>query len=188
MGQNLSFFFKGLAKLHATFIALKLLKPNTFKDVVLPFIDKIDIDAGMSHESRLALRESIKADVKNLPEFSLVRYRLVNLINRCVRKQQHLAYPKDSPFVTAVHNDFWVNNILIKYDDAQNTPVAIKIIDFQLISCDSVVHDVLFFIMTSIKDGCFETMIDMWLTFYHSKLLKHLQALNCPCEAYSYER
>lgn len=182
---------KGLAQFHATTLALKILKPNTFKDLIIPYIDKIDIDAGMSPDGRDAMIESIKSDVKHVCQLSLVKHRLVDQIKRCIKRQKNLLYPKDHPFITAIHNDFWINNMLIGYgtaDTEDEAPRTLKIIDFQLISCDSVVHDVLFFILTSIKDGCFEDLMDMWLKYYHEQLLKRLDLLNCPLQAFTYEK
>lgn len=141
----------------------------------------------MTAESRIAMIESIKDDLKKLSNVSALQHsKLTFLIDRCIRRQKKLAYPKDQPFVTVIHNDFWVNNILIQYDG--ETPIFVKIIDFQLISCDSLAHDVLFFMLTSVKDDCFETMIDMWLNFYHEKFFQHLVALKCPTEAYSFDK
>lgn len=180
---------KGLAQFHATTLALKILKPNTFKDLIIPYIDKIDIDAGMSPGGRNAMIESIKNDVKHVCQLSLVKHRLVDQIKRCIKRQKNLLYPKDHPFITAIHNDFWVNNMMIGYGITDTeTPKTLKIIDFQLISCDSVVHDVLFFILTSIKDGCFEDLMDMWLKYYHEQLLKRLDLLKCPLQAFGYDK
>lgn len=177
-----------VAKFHATFIAIKLLKPNVFKDKVFPYIDKVDIDAGMEETSRVAMIESIKLDVRRVSA-SAHHARLMQLIDRCIKKQMNLSYPKDRPYVTVIHNDMWINNILIRYDNnLSGRPSAIKLIDFQFISCDSLVHDVVFFVLTSIKDDCLDGMVDMWLSFYHEKFFKHLQVLGCPTEAYSHER
>lgn len=182
---------KGLAQFHATTLALKILKPNIFKDCIIPYIDKIDIDAGMSPDGRDAMIESIKDDVKHVCQLSLVKNRLVDQIKRCIKRQKNLSYPKDHPFVTAIHNDFWVNNMMIGYEITDldlKTPKTLKIIDFQLISCDSLVHDLLFFILTSIKDGCFEELMDMWLKYYHEQLVKRLDLLQCPLQAFTYEK
>lgn len=173
-----------LAKFHATFIAIKLLKPNLFKDAIFPFIDKVDIDAGMEEESKIAMIESIKSDVRKVAP-PLYRTQLMELIDCCIKKQMNLNYPKDRPYVTVIHNDFWINNILIGYENQR--PTAIKMIDYQFVSCDSLVHDVIFFILSSIKDECLDGMMDMWLSFYHEKFYKHLKLLGCPTDAYSYE-
>lgn len=181
-----------LAKFHATFIAIKLLKPNVFKDKIFPYIDKVDIDAGMEEDSRLAMIESIKSDVKKVAP-PLYRSALMASIDACIKKQMNLNYPEDRLYVTVIHNDFWINNILIGYDgnsdqEQQQRPIAIKMIDYQFISCDSLIHDVIFFILSSIKDDCLEGMVDMWLSFYYEKFFKHIQLLGCPSEAYTIDR
>lgn len=189
--EHSKIILKGLAQFHATTLALKILKPNTFENLIIPYIDKIDIDAGMSVNSRNSMIESIENDVRNVCQLASVKQRLMDQIKECIKRQKNLSYPKDHPFITLIHNDFWVNNMMISYEKTnleKNTPKLLKIIDFQLISCDSLVHDVLFFILTSIKDGCFEDLIDMWLKYYHEQLINRLDLLKCPLHAFVYEK
>uniref|UniRef100_A0A336LYH8 CSON005181 protein n=1 Tax=Culicoides sonorensis TaxID=179676 RepID=A0A336LYH8_CULSO len=189
--EHSKLILKGLAQFHATTLALKLIKPNTFKDFLIPYIDKIDIDAGMTEDGREKMIDSIKDDVKKVCPLSMVKHRLIDQIKRCIKRQKKLSYSKDHPFVTAIHNDFWVNNIMIGYEEKDTEierPISLKILDFQLVSCDSVVHDVLFFILTSMKDGCFESFMDMWLKYYHEQLINRLHLLKCPLQAFTYEK
>uniref|UniRef100_A0A182SR94 CHK kinase-like domain-containing protein n=1 Tax=Anopheles maculatus TaxID=74869 RepID=A0A182SR94_9DIPT len=79
-----------------------------------------------------------------------------------------------------LHNDLWVNNMMIKYDPDGKTPCSLKFVDFQLIQMDSLVRDVIFFIITSVNDPELETQLDGYFEYYFQQLAANMERLQFP--------
>lgn len=114
--------------------------------------------------------------------------RLKKQIEICRKRQADLALYEESPFNSFCHNDFWVNNILLSYDESKSHPKRVKIIDFQFIQFGSVAYDVLFFIFNSVENSVFEEKIDHLLEVYYETFVEALKRNGCPLEDFSRER
>ncbi|KAJ9600540.1 hypothetical protein L9F63_026323 [Diploptera punctata] len=100
------------------------------------------------------------------------------------------------PFATMVHNDFWVNNMMFKYEQYSNEtnnlkneeiPIAIKFIDFQITIYESPVRDLLFFLFTSSEDGLIDKYFDHLINLYHMKFITVLKTFDCDITPFSYK-
>lgn len=53
--------------------------------------------------------------IKSVPEIAHLGERIKNQMKVCVEHKNTC----DKPFATIVHNDFWLNNMMIRYGDFQ---------------------------------------------------------------------
>ncbi|KAJ9600541.1 hypothetical protein L9F63_026324 [Diploptera punctata] len=99
--------------------------------------------------------------------------------------------PPREPFATLVHNDFWVNNIMFKYqkssDNNSSIPVKVKIVDFQLTTYASPVRDLIFLLFTSSEEGLVEKHYDYLISLYHKEFFTVLEKLGCDTKPFSYK-
>lgn len=65
--------------------------------------------------------------------------------------------PIREPWSTIVHNDFWVNNVMLKRDEGK---VQVKIVDFQMCSYGSYAKDLVFFLLSSVQDNVQRSNLD----------------------------
>ncbi|EAT46941.1 AAEL001899-PA [Aedes aegypti] len=173
------FILNKLAQFHAIPIALRLLKPEVFNLSVQKFLVKIDIDAGLSEQTIQRMINVIEADLKKAGVREQLVQRLLKRIDDCRKRQANLISDEMNQYCSMLHNDLWVNNMMIKYDD-DNKPTGLKFVDFQLIQMDSLVRDILFFLLTSVSDPNLMHSIDHYFNVYFDNLRLHLARLKCP--------
>ncbi|XP_048504771.1 uncharacterized protein LOC105690572 isoform X2 [Athalia rosae] len=105
---------EGLAKLHAIVIALKIRKPDFFRETVIPALVHTANETAME-----AVRGMLKEahDVyKQLPEAKP----FLDRIDRTLKYDYETdwrTFKSTEPWGTMVHNDFWSNNVLFKYSE-----------------------------------------------------------------------
>ena len=189
-GLNLAhveFVVKKLAHFHATTIALKSHKPDVFKSTVLKACEKFTLG------SKFDVEKLISATIKSIKAISECAPYVKTIENR-VREALEIEFvlspvPKE-PFATMLHNDFWVNNMLFKYDSSENkeTPKNMKFVDFQIVVYDSPVRDILFFLFTSSEDGLLDKHLDDLIDQYYGEFIKHLDRLDCNIDDFSYDK
>ncbi|XP_066257295.1 uncharacterized protein [Euwallacea similis] len=86
------------------------------------------------------------------------------------------------PWNTVSHNDFWVNNMLIKVPG-----YLVKLLDFQGCSYSSFARDLVFFLLTSVRDEIQQTHFDDLLRYYYDELTAVLVKIHVPKLKFSYE-
>lgn len=173
------FILKKLAQFHAIPIALRLLKPEVFKSSVQKFLVKIDIDAGLSEQTIQRMLTVIEADLKKAGVREQLIKRLLERVDDCRKRQANLVSDEVNQYCSMLHNDLWVNNMMIKYGDT-GKPTGLKFVDFQLIQMDSLVRDILFFLLTSVSDANLAHSTDHYFNVYFEGLRFHLARLKCP--------
>jgi Domain of unknown function (DUF227). len=176
-----------LARFHALSVALKLLKPQVFKDTVLK--------ACKPHYKGFSEAE-IKTGSLNL-------LKIIDTIPGCenyiqqVQKGLELAdqielntllLPPREPYATFSHTDLWVNNMMFRYDsDNENYPVGVKFLDFQGNVYDSPVKDLLFFLYTSAAEGVVENNYDELICLYHQNFTDCLKGVGCDISPFTFQ-
>lgn len=101
-----------LAKLHAVPIAIRYLNPEIFEEKIKPMLNKAELLSGMTKE--MVENMLYTPDITNIPELSHLITRFTNQIEANKTYHTSVGYLlEDKPFTTLVHNDFWVNNIMI---------------------------------------------------------------------------
>ncbi|XP_055542208.1 uncharacterized protein LOC129727939 isoform X2 [Wyeomyia smithii] len=173
------YILKKLSLFHAIPIALRHMKPNVFKSKLQKYLIKFDIDAGLGEQTIDKMVNVMRTDLIKAGVDTQLTERVMNMIGECRRRQSRLLSDEITPYCTMLHNDLWVNNMMIKYD-ADKKPLGLKFVDFQLIQSDSLVRDVLFFLLTSVSDPDLETSLDDYLEKYFYSLLSDLTKLKYP--------
>lgn len=181
--QSARLILKDLATLHAIPIAYKFAKPDDFKTKILPFLGKCFAyemdDKTIDHLARFATN-SVRANrhcvpyLKKLEEYA-----------RKVNTSQIKPKESDDLFRTIVHNDYWLNNTMLKYEDGK--AISNKIVDFQLNDYSSLTHDLVFFLYSSVELSVLESDLDGLYEFYYENFIRVLRQLNCDVSCYSFE-
>lgn len=107
--------FQKLALFHAIPITLRLLKPEEFNSSVEKFLGKMDIDAGMNEQTVQRMIKVIEADFTKAGVSEPLLKRLLELIDDCRKQQYNLVSDDVTQYCSMLHNDLWVNNMMIKY-------------------------------------------------------------------------
>ena len=90
------------------------------------------------------------------------------------------------PLACILHGDYWINNMLFKYSDENQTqlgekassiPVSLKMIDFQLSRIGHPLSDVLYFFYTSTKPEIRQKHMLVLLRYYFDTLTADLRLL-----------
>jgi aminoglycoside phosphotransferase (APT) family kinase protein len=84
--------------------------------------------------------------------------------------------PMKNGFRVLNHGDMWINNFMFKYDEGKLSDV--QFIDFQLSFWGSPANDLLYFFITSVRDGDKLQNFDNLMEFYHRKLVSSLKKLD----------
>lgn len=176
-----------LACFHALSVALKLLKPQVFKETVLK--------ACQPHNKGF--------DEAEIKTSSLKILKIIETIPGCdvylqkVQRGLELAdqiglnpslCPPREPYATFSHTDLWVNNMMFCYDsDNENYPVGVKFLDFQGNAYDSPVKDLLFFLHTSAAEGVTANNYDELIRLYHQNFTDCLKGVGCDITPFTFQ-
>ncbi|XP_049284808.1 uncharacterized protein LOC125764510 [Anopheles funestus] len=178
--EQARYVLQKLALFHAIPIALRYLKPEVFEAGIHKYLVKIDIDAGLSPETLRQMMDVFRQDIVRTGVERGLAERAYAKINECHRRQAQLISDQLTIYCTMLHNDLWVNNMMIKYDPSGKIPCSLKFVDFQLIQMDSLVRDVIFFIITSVNDPELETQLDGYFEYYFQQLAANMTRLQFP--------
>ncbi|KAJ9592864.1 hypothetical protein L9F63_015442 [Diploptera punctata] len=186
-----------LAQFHALSIAIKILKPNVFKETVLKASENI-ITGGVA-DCIVAEKWITSAinDVKVIPDCVQYLEKIEKILRDDMKERQNpslISYME--PFATFVHNDFWVNNIMFKYEPQTwskngtsviQIPTHVKIVDFQITLYASPIKDLIFFIYSSSADGIVDDCYDELINIYYTELVNYLKDLRCDAGSFSFD-
>ncbi|XP_065075270.1 uncharacterized protein LOC135699016 [Ochlerotatus camptorhynchus] len=174
------FILRKLALFHAIPIALRFLKPEVFESSIQKYLVKIDIDASLNEQTIRRMINVFGADLVKAGVREPLIKRILELIDDCRTRQANLISDETTQYCSMLHNDLWVNNMMIKYDDVKGKPMGLKFVDFQLIQLDSLVRDILFFLLTSVSDPDLDSNMDDYFKVYFEGLRIDLARLKCP--------
>lgn len=75
----------------------------------------------------------------------------------------------------------------LKFSDNEGKPTNIKIVDFQLTLKDSLAHDLIFFLLSSVQTAVINEKIDFFLEFYFQHFYNCLAQMGCPLDDFTQE-
>ncbi|XP_011871147.1 PREDICTED: uncharacterized protein LOC105563823 isoform X2 [Vollenhovia emeryi] len=175
--EHMYFAISHLAKLHAVTIGLKLKKPEFFKKTVLPGLE-------------LAINEAAEKGVVDMVEKAHNDYKSIkgaeaylDRIERTIEYGFKHDVTPEEPWATLVHNDFWVNNMMFKYDES-GKPINMKIVDFQLTVYNYGATDLIFFLMSSSRKEVLDNHLDDMIDFYYDSFIESLKSLSVDTSAF----
>lgn len=176
--EHMDFAISHLAKLHAITIGLKLKKPEFFKKMVLPGL-KYAVNE-IAIKGVIDMVEKAHNDYKSIAEAKAYLDRIEKTIKYGFK---HHDVTPEEPWTTLVHNDFWVNNMMFKYDES-GKPINMKIVDFQLTLYDYGVNDLIFFLISSSRKEILDNHLDDMIDFYYDSFIESLKSLNIDTNAF----
>ncbi|EDW04290.1 uncharacterized protein LOC6561916 [Drosophila grimshawi] len=176
---------KYMARFHALTIALRLRKPQLFEMEVRPFFDKFDWHAAAPESKATMIAETL-TDIR---EATGNDEGLVELVSKLSKEFfSFLARPpnENNAFNSVIHSDLWTMNLMFKYDHSGN-PTQLKIIDFQTSQFDSVIHDLISFLLTSVSTSVLEENYEHLLQVYYDAFIDSLLSVGADTTTYSYD-
>ncbi|XP_017004728.2 uncharacterized protein [Drosophila takahashii] len=176
-----------MAEFHALPLALRLLRPEVFRDRVRPFLEKFDWHAAapewkavMKAETLEDVRRATDNDAKLLARVKELSDQFFEFLSAAPERP-------DGPFTSIIHCDFWINNLMFRYGPA-GTPVGLKIIDFQTAQYDSVVHDIISFLLSSVDTAILEIQFEHMLEVYFEAFVCCLRRVGADLEDHTFEK
>lgn len=150
---------KSLAAFHATGFGIKYKQPEKFQIIKDTFKNAMPDSEGPPPDDgppeHIVLQKIIE-----LHEFQPYKSQLQTLKKNLLPLIQRYMGGGLEPWNTVVHGDFWGNNIMVTKN---GEPVAVKILDFQTCKYLTYVRDVVFFLLTSLRDDVFQQSFDYLL-------------------------
>lgn len=87
------------------------------------------------------------------------------------------AEPMQNGFIVLNHGDNWVNNLMFKCDQSKQLS-DVKFIDFQLSFWGSPANDLIYFLVSSVRDEIKIDNFDDLIQHYHEELICNLKRLS----------
>jgi hypothetical protein len=176
-----------LARFHALSVALKMLKPEVFKNTVLKAckphtrtFDEVEMQ-----ENTFKLIKVIKA-IPGCEDY-LDRIQKSSEMTNLMKLDRSVLPPRE-PFAAFSHTDLWVNNMMFCYDSKnENNPIGVKFLDFQGNVYDSPVKDLLFFLYTSAAEGVRAQYHDKLIRLYHENFTDCLKDMGCDIGPFTFQ-
>lgn len=132
-----------------------------------------------------AFYDSVITVCKSIPEVSKYGEKLEKLF---YESRNYFNADKNPRYYwgSLIHGDYWGNNTMVKYDE-NGKIVNNKILDLQIIEYDSVVHDLLFFLFTSVNNDVLNDNYDNLIKSYHNQFVDVLKRFNIDTKPYTWD-
>lgn len=159
---------KSMAKLHASSLKLSESDPTIFDRYTTGLMSR-KTDA--FHSFFLSTLDALTEEINTWdPEWHYYANKLHKL--RPYYLEQGMAvFDNDSEddLRVFVHGDFWVNNLMFKYD-TQGRPIDVLLLDFQFCCYGSPAIDLCYFFFTSSCDEIRQNCFDEYMQYYYLQL------------------
>ncbi|XP_046750302.1 uncharacterized protein LOC124413625 [Diprion similis] len=152
-------------------------------------------EKGMLHKDHsTAASTAFKACMKHLavesakwPELNpRIPEKLVKLSECTYEKGCEAALAREDDFNVLNHGDFWINNMMFRYDEREK-PMDYIFVDFQISHRGSPAEDLLYFFATSPSDDIRHHKREQLLKEYHDSLANTMSKLKCKTEVPSFD-
>lgn len=165
----------GLARFHATSVALCEREPEQ-KEKYMKGVYCHEQPPSVANFF-IACTKGFVDEIANWPELKGYAEKIAKITDRIYDIAIEAAKPSEDQFNVINHGDYWVNNMLFKYDN--DKPVDHIFVDFQQCSYTTPAMDILYFLETSPSPEVIENQRDLLLNEYHSTLTVTMKQLNC---------
>ncbi|CAD6998414.1 uncharacterized protein LOC101454585 [Ceratitis capitata] len=175
-----------MAQYHALPIALRIRKPKVFAEKIRPHFNRFNMNTSMGDQMKEDMRKEIREDLELVTNNN--DDEIGDILEKFQQYDAWLEQPEaaDGLYTSLVHCDLWINNIMFKYDD-QNQPTTLKFVDFQIAQYESFVHDIIFFLFSSVDANVLEDNFENLLEAYYDAFIHNLKEVQVPTDDYSYE-
>ncbi|KAF5286770.1 hypothetical protein FQA39_LY04193 [Lamprigera yunnana] len=171
---------KNLAKFHAASLSLKLLKPKEFEENILNIIaKKVKFNTVSKESQNKMIQLAVQASYRDKILIQKATENLENYFRMYARNPTHR-----EPFATLIHNDFWIPNLMIKFENGR--PMKNMILDFQRIEYGCPARDLIFFLFTSVKLDLLDQNYGDFIKYYFREFSEDLQQLKCDIAPFTF--
>lgn len=177
------YLLRDIAIMHATPIAHRSAKPKEFISTILPYLTR-DFNFEPKEDVLIGLITRCQKAASQNPDCIPYLSKIETAFKEMHEVMKNPPRGKDI-FVTFTHNDYWVNNTMLKYEG--NKPIGNKIVDFQNVEYSSLANDVIFFLYSSVDLHILENKVDDFIKFYYEQFINTLVSLKHDVSAYSFE-
>ncbi|KAK4886183.1 hypothetical protein RN001_002454 [Aquatica leii] len=167
-----------LSTFHAIALAFKNKHPDIFFQRILPHLTRNTIFDIVDEKSEKMDLDFV-LDTASMNEQCKIHIDVI-IENMKIGLENHRKTSVRELFATISHNDFWVNNILLKSGERK-----CKIIDFQLMDYGSLANDLLFFLFTSVQEDVLNLQLKYLISFYYDSFLRTLKEMNCDMQQFT---
>ncbi|XP_063231836.1 uncharacterized protein LOC134536152 isoform X1 [Bacillus rossius redtenbacheri] len=168
-----------LARFHATAVAMKIKKPELFKETVIPASLPLTWNDTDLHRTQPLI---------NIPEYETMKERIEAAVKKSCALFGTPETPRE-PFATITHLDLWTNNIMFQYEprSSKDHPTSLKFVDFQITGYGSPARDLLFFLYSSAQLQVLSEHYDYLVRLYYDNFVDCLKVLGCDTSPFSFE-
>ncbi|KAJ3658375.1 hypothetical protein Zmor_010115 [Zophobas morio] len=163
-----------LAHLHAVPLGLKLKKPDVFETEVKKYL------APFRPQGHSTFYQRFFSVIDKIDELKHLKKRIHKAFDNV-----SLDSAVREPFATFVHQDCWVNNIMIKVEKGRS--VKNKLVDFQVCDYGSPAKDLIFFLFANVQNHVLETHYDDLVRYYHETFTSILQKLKYETTRFAFD-
>ncbi|XP_077275264.1 uncharacterized protein LOC143904443 isoform X2 [Temnothorax americanus] len=166
----------GLARFHAASVAICEKEPKQ-KEMYVKGMFNEQYPPEMSNFFIMSVK-ALADEVANWPGMKKYSEKIAKLTDHIYKIGINATKPCEDEFNVINHGDFWVNNMLFKYDN-NGKPIQHICVDFQLCVYTSPAIDLQYFLSTSPSPDVIENKKDVLLNEYLSALSATLKQLGC---------
>ncbi|XP_076299449.1 uncharacterized protein LOC143218246 [Lasioglossum baleicum] len=171
---------QALARFHALGMAVKQKKPGLF-EVFKMHAKVTPVEGGPNNEIFNLTLKLIKED----PEMSVHYDKCKKVIDDIGFRGFWSDIPRE-PWMTIIHTDFWVNNVLF-HQDSTGKIDDVKFIDFQTYTYSSALRDLQLYLFSSVNLDVTDEQLETLMDLYYETLVKRLTELKCNTKAFDNE-
>lgn len=160
-------------------MAVKVKKPGIF-EVFKMHARPLQITGNPDDMVEMALK-----NIKEDPEIGFCYDKCYKIMSEIGLKDIWLDSVRE-PWMTIIHSDFWVNNILFHCSEGDRID-SVKFVDFQMYVYSSSVRDLLFYLFSSVRVDVTDEQLDGLMDLYYDTLVNRLSKMGCDTTAMSKE-
>lgn len=185
--ESAQMIVQDLAKFHAIPIAMRILRPNDFKEKVGPTIVPNSGIETLPEEVGSAFVDSVIEVSKTIPELANYLTKIQENVRIAEENAANKNIPPPNPiYATAAHSDYWVNNTMIKKDPKTGKIVSNKMVDLQIMQYNSALVDLVFFLFTSVVNEVLDVHCDALIKLYYDTFIEYLKDFKVDLAPYNW--
>lgn len=170
---------KSLARFHALGMAMKQKKPGIFE------MFKMHARSLQAEGDAVTLLRSTLEKIKEDPEINIYYDRCQKILNSATIGKLWADAPRE-PWVSIIHSDFWVNNVLFHRDESGKID-DVKFVDFQMYLYSNPLRDLLFYLFSSVQLDVTDDEVEGLMDLYYETLVHTLKNMRCDTSAFTKE-
>ncbi|KAI4475098.1 hypothetical protein M0804_014515 [Polistes exclamans] len=167
---------RGLARFHASSLAICEKEPY-YKTLYTKGIYHREQTSGLAMFFVLGTK-SLAEQVKKWPNFEKYGEKIDKIANKIYYETSKVIKYRDDEFNVINHGDFWVNNMMFRYND-EGKPIDHIFVDFQMCVYGSPALDLQYFLSTSTNNEVYDNYQDRLIDEYYNTLCNTMKQLDC---------